>query len=275
MSAPETQNPRRNADKTDQPGLPLVLEEVSVRRGARSLVSALSFSLRKDEGIVALLGANGAGKTTTLRLVHGLVAPSEGVVRWAAGSAREIVSPPALSASRARRLRAGQGFVSQSPVLLARSVARNMSHALAPLGLSRDERRARVRDALALVGLAGCETRAAGSLSAGEAQRLCLARALARRPALLLLDEATAFLDAKHARAIEASVAAARDVVTIFVTQDPAQARRLARRVLFIEEGRLCADMSSDAFFAAPPSAARGYLRDHSLLVAANGGAPA
>ncbi|MGR4001485.1 MAG: ATP-binding cassette domain-containing protein [Alphaproteobacteria bacterium] len=268
--------------------LPLEFRNVSVLRGERALVSGLSFSLHANEGIIALLGANGAGKTTILRLIHGLLTPDQGTILWGANNKNTKtsslpisppVSPP-VSPVVARRLRMGQGFVSQAPVLLARSVAKNMSHALSPFALNQQEQKKRIQHALKLVNLANYETHAATELSAGEAQRLCLARALARRPELLLLDEATAFLDSKHVRAIETAIKSstkssnaatknAKNAVTVFVTQDPVQAQRLAQRVLFLEEGQLRADMPADNFFHNPPPPAYAYLQAHSLLISA------
>jgi tungstate transport system ATP-binding protein len=125
------------------------------------------------------------------------------------------------------------------------------------------ERRARIAEALALVGLEGFERRAARTLSGGEQQRLALARAWALRPQLLLLDEPTASLDPAATRRVEAILAdlRARGVTIVMSTHDLGQARRLAQDVLFLWGGRLVEAAPASRFFAEPESReARAFL---------------
>ncbi len=128
------------------------------------------------------MGPNGAGKSVLLRLMHGLIAPTGGEILW--GGQR-------LDRELARR----QAMVFQNPVLLRRSVAANIWHALGVRGVDRRERASRVDDALKLAGLEQPAPTPARVLSGGEQQRLCLARALSLEPDILLLDEPTASLD--------------------------------------------------------------------------------
>jgi tungstate transport system ATP-binding protein len=194
-----------------------------------------------------LLGPNGAGKSLTLRLCHGLLTPSAGRVRWAAQSG---------SAKR-------HAMVFQKPIMLRRSVAANVAHALAAAGVSREERGQRVTAALARFGLDGRAEQPARLLSGGEQQRLAIARAWSLRPELLFLDEPTSQLDPAATRQIEELLAGlvAEGITVMMSTHDLGQAKRLADRVLFLHRGRLVEDSDAATFFAGPASAeARAFL---------------
>lgn len=228
--------------------LPLEVRGLVVEAGGKRLLDELSFTLEPRRRTV-ILGPNGAGKSLLLRVLHGLVPPAAGRLDWAE-------SDPV-------RRRFAQAFVFQKPVLLRRSVRGDLAVALRARGVPRRERRARIAEALALVGLEGFERRAARTLSFGEQQRLALARARALRPELLLLDEPTASLDPAATRMVEAIVRdlGARGVTIVMSTHDLGQARRLAEHVLFLYEGRLVEEGPAAAFFARPQSApARAFL---------------
>ncbi|BCX17388.1 MAG: ABC transporter ATP-binding protein [Geminicoccaceae bacterium] len=235
------------------PLLPLEVEGLVVELGGKRLLDGLSFTLRPRR-CTLILGPNGAGKSLLLRVLHGLVPPSRGRLRWA-------------EPDPARR-RLAQAFVFQKPVLLRRSVRGDLTVALAARGVLRRERRARIAEALALVGLEGFEGRAARSLSGGEQQRLALARAWALRPQLLLLDEPTASLDPAATRMVEAIVRdlAGRGVTIVMSTHDLGQARRLAEDVLFLHAGRLVEASEAAAFFARPSSREAGAFLAGELL---------
>jgi tungstate transport system ATP-binding protein len=227
------------------------VEMRGVRVGA-GLLDGVSLTLTPGSRTV-LMGPNGAGKSLTLRVLAGLIPPAAGTVAFAGGA-------PAF-----RRV----ALVFQRPVLLRRSVAANLAHALATYGAPRAGRRSRIAELLALAGLERMVDRPARVLSGGEQQRLAMARALAAEPALLLLDEPTASLDPKGTAAIEALVdrAAAAGVKTVLVTHDLGQARRMADEVVFLHHGKVAEAAPADTFFAAPQSEpARAYL-DGRLLV--------
>jgi tungstate transport system ATP-binding protein len=133
------------------------------------------------------------------------------------------------------------GFVSQRPVMLRRTVGDNLHYALATAGVPRARRAERVRDLLQLVGLAALGDRPAPRVSAGERQRLALARALARDPAVLFLDEPTASLDPAATLAIEELVGAvsARGVKVVMTTHDLGEAARLAGEIILMHRGRV------------------------------------
>lgn len=218
--------------------LPVVLEDVSVLVGPVVLLDGISLRIAPGAPTV-LIGPNGAGKTTLLRIAMGLIAPSRGRITWAG---REHAAPD-------RR-----AIVFQRPAMLRRSAAANIRYALAAAAMPRATRDERIRELLALVGLDGLERRPARRLSGGEQQRLALARALARDPDLLLLDEPTASLDPAATKAIEDIVrsVAARGVKVVLSTHDLGQAKRIGGDIALLHRGRLIEYAATAAFFAAP-----------------------
>lgn len=186
-----------------------------------------------------LIGPNGAGKSTLLRLMMGLASPGAGSI--------DIRPHPG---SGSRRL----ALVFQKPVMLRRSAAANVAFALKVAGRPSDT--TPVAALLDRVGLGGLGGRPARRLSGGEQQRLALARALARDPAILFLDEPTASLDPAQTKAVEDIVAAvaAAGVKVVMATHDLGQARRLGGDVVFLVGGRLVEQTSIGEFFANPAS---------------------
>jgi tungstate transport system ATP-binding protein len=237
-----------------QPDLwPVTVARVRLARGGRALLDGLSFSLAPG-GITALIGPNGAGKSLTLRLLAGLIAPDEGAVRWG---------------ERASPAKGSVALVFQRPVLLRRTAAANLDHALAVAGVRRRDRPARRAGLVALAGLESLADRPARALSGGEAQRLALARALAAGPRLLLLDEPTASLDPAATAAIEALVSriSSQGATVLLVTHDMGQARRLADRVLFLHRGSVAEDAPAAILLDAPQSPEARAYRDGQLLL--------
>jgi tungstate transport system ATP-binding protein len=221
--------------------LPVTFEGVSLRIGAVEIVRDLSLSLRPGAPTL-LLGPNGSGKSTLLRLAMGLAAPTTGHIAW--GGRRE---PGARLA-----------MVFQRPVMLRRTAAANVAYALP----ARDDRR--VVELLTQVGLTALADRPARKLSGGEQQRLALARALARGPEILFLDEPTASLDPAATKAVEDIVraVAASGVKIVMATHDIGQARRLAGEVVFLARGRLVEHADATTFFDSPATReAAAFLR--------------
>jgi tungstate transport system ATP-binding protein len=138
--------------------------------------------------------------------------------------------------------------------MLRRTAAGNLRYALAAAGAARGERDGRTMELLSLVALDKLADRPARRLSGGEQQRLALARALARDPDLLLLDEPTASLDPAATKHIEDIVrtVSARGVKVIMTTHDLGQARRLAGDIALLHRGRLVEHTPVAVFFGAP-----------------------
>ncbi len=209
----------------------LELSEVTKHYGAVRAVDRLSLALAKGER-VALLGPSGCGKTTTLNMIAGFLAPDAGTIRIAG---RDVAHVPAH--------RRNTGMVFQSYALFPHlTVADNVAFGLRMRGLSKTDAAPRVREALALVRLAGLEGRYPKQLSGGQQQRVALARALVIRPEILLLDEPLSNLDAKlrqEMRVELVEILGKVGITTVFVTHDQEEALALADRVVVMNEGRI------------------------------------
>jgi putative ABC transport system ATP-binding protein len=186
---------------------------------------------------VAIVGESGSGKSTLLNIIAGLDRPDRGTVALD-GRAVDYADDDALALWRRRHV----GFVFQAFHLLPYlDVRGNVELPLALLGVPRDERAHRAREALASVDLAGFDARRPGTLSGGEMQRVAIARALVHRPALLLADEPTGNLDAAHAQGVlDTLVQAVRRTGTaaVMVTHSTVAAAA-ADRVLHLGDRRL------------------------------------
>jgi len=218
--------------------LPIVFEQASCRVRDATILDRVSLALAAGAPTV-LIGPNGAGKTTFIRLAMGLTAPTAGRVTWG---------------GREQAAAVHRAIVFQRPAMLRRSAAANIRYALAAAGVPRAQRRPRASELIALVGLAGLEERPARKLSGGEQQRLALARALAKDPQVLFLDEPTASLDPAATKAIEDVIraVAARGIKVVMSTHDLGEARRLAGEIVLLHRGRVIESGASEAFFSAP-----------------------
>jgi putative ABC transport system ATP-binding protein len=209
------------------------LSEVALTRGRARVLDQVS-AVVPGGRCTAVVGASGAGKSSLLRLLNRLDDPTSGMVRYRGTPVEQL---DVLALRREVQL------VAQQPVLLADTVADELC-----VG-----RRGLTAQAVAgLLGLVGLPARFAArdtvSLSSGEAQRVCLARALALDPQVLLLDEPTAALDPASAVAIERTVRelTARGGTVVLVSHNHGQARRLAQHVLVLDDGRLVAQGPAD-----------------------------
>jgi tungstate transport system ATP-binding protein len=213
--------------------LMVALDGVGVRFGDVQALQGISLQIERGD-VIALVGANGSGKTTLLRVLHGMVRHQ----------GRRTVHADAVA----------QAMVFQRPFLMRLSVANNLRLALWLAGVPQRDWAERSDAALRRVGLHGLQQRPARALSGGQQQRLALARAIAAQPRLLLLDEPTASLDPTAKREVEALLAgfAADGMTLVMSTHNLGQAKRLASRVIYLEGGRIHADLPTDAFFNGP-----------------------
>jgi molybdate transport system ATP-binding protein len=196
----------------------------------------LDLTIEPNE-VVALLGPNGAGKTTALRALAGLLPITGGHVRLDDALWDE---PPKVFVPAEERF---AGVVFQDYLLFNHlSALDNVAFGLRAQGVARQSARELARKWLARVGLEDLAATRPRSLSGGQAQRVALARALATEPALLLLDEPLAALDASSRLHIRSELARHLDEYpghTLLVTHDPLDAMVLADRIVIVEEGRV------------------------------------
>ena len=201
-------------------------------------LSDVSFRVGKGE-FVTLCGPSGAGKTTLLRLLYREEIPTEGEIEVL----RQDVA--ALTRSQVAALRRSIGIVFQDAKLLpGRTVYENVAFVLRVLGTPRREITGRVFDALRAVGLSSRAQAYPPQLSQGEAQRAALARAVARKPLLLIADEPTGNLDEGMAAEV---IEILRDIwaggtTVLFATHQATLAAALKQRTLSIQNGRLLKD---------------------------------
>jgi tungstate transport system ATP-binding protein len=193
---------------------------------------------------VALIGSNGSGKSTMLRVLHGLLQPSTGV----------------LTADSSAR----QAMLFQRPYMLRASTLHNIALGLWLSGTAWSSAKVSALAALERVGLLELAARNAKALSIGQQQRLALARAWALKPQVLLLDEPTASMDpaAKHDVEKLMQDFASSGMTLIFSSHNLGQVKRLASRVVYLEQGRVVADLPTYNFFNGPlPPAAENFLK--------------
>ena len=224
----------------------LSLQAASVRFGPVQALQPCTLSIDAGER-VALIGSNGSGKSTLLRTLHGLLKPTAGQV----------------VATTTR-----QAMLFQRPHLLRTSVLNNVALGLLLRGVRWSHAKTRALVALQRVGLADLASRPARALSGGQQQRVAMARAWASAPQVLLLDEPTASLDPSAKREVEALMAEfGQDGMTlIFSSHNLGQVKRLASRVIYLEQGAVVADLSTYDFFNGPlPLAADVFLKGELL----------
>lgn len=221
----------------------LDVEDVSVRFGAVTALDDVDLTVADGE-IVALMGPSGSGKSTLLRVIAGLVDADDGDVRWDGDTVLDV--PPH---------RRGFGMMFQDYALFPhRTVAQNVAFGLRMQGLPRDEIEQRTEDALELVGLPGYGPRAVSALSGGEQQRVALARTLAPRPRLVLLDEPLGALDRPLRERLVDEIRDIFDEVgatAVYVTHDRDEAFAIADRVAVIDGGRVVAEGTPEELWTA------------------------
>jgi iron(III) transport system ATP-binding protein len=213
--------------------LSIIVDGVSKAYGGRPVLVQLELRLG-DREVVSVLGPSGSGKTTLLRLIAGLAMPDTGRLLIDG----EVVSRPGWCLAPHRR---GIGFAFQDSALWPHmTVAQNIAFGLGRAG--RDEVQGRVEELLGLLELDGLSRRYPDELSGGQARRVNVARALAPRPEILLLDEPLTNVEpVLRSRLLEVvrAQAEADGSCVVHVTHDEADARIVGGRVLRLSDGRL------------------------------------
>ncbi|WP_312795358.1 ABC transporter ATP-binding protein [Tianweitania sp.] len=207
----------------------LALDHVVKRYGGLTVVKDVSLAIAEGE-FVSLLGPSGCGKTTILRMVAGLIEPSDGTIRI--GTAEVTRLPP-----NKRNI----GLVFQSYALFPHmTVFENVAFGLRRKGQSGATLETRVNEALSMVRLAGYADRYPRQLSGGQQQRIAIARAIAPRPSVLLFDEPLSNLDAKLRDEMQIELKRLQrelGITTLFVTHDQSEALSLSDRVCVMNDG--------------------------------------
>ena len=223
----------------------IVLDQVSKAYDGAAVLAPTSLSIPKGQ-FVALVGGSGAGKTTLLKTINGLVAPSSGTVRIDGALSADLDGPT---------LRRRIGYVFQEVGLFPHlTVAENIGVVPTLLGWELARIAERTAELLALVDLpASVATRRPAALSGGQRQRVGVARALAARPSILLMDEPFGALDSVTRVALADDVRRLHDqlaLTTVMVTHDIAEAVLLADRIVVMAAGRVIADDTPRALLA-------------------------
>lgn len=240
------------------PARPRVLEAegLVVELGGRRILDEVSFWVARGE-FVCLCGPNGGGKTTFLKAALGLLRP-------VAGSLRVFGAAPARARARVGYLPQRKSFAPDFPATAVELIVANLRGTW-PLRV-RPKERERAREVLARVGGEALVDQPLTGLSGGETQRVFLARALVNDPALLLLDEPTAGVDARgRAEFLEllGGIAAREDLAAVLVTHSVAAVRSLAERVVYLDR-RLIAWGLPDEVLEAGELEGREFAgRDH------------
>jgi len=234
-------------DPKSRPKSVIEFRDVVKRFGATAAVDRVSFSVGAGE-IVSLLGPSGCGKTTTLRLISGFEDPDAGSIEIAGAS---VVGKHPYERN--------VGLLFQHYALFPHmSVAENVAYGLKHRRWPKADIGDRVQEMLRLVQLQGFEDRKPGRMSGGQQQRVALARTLATRPELVLLDEPLSALDAKLREELRLELKHILTTVgstTIVVTHDQDEAMSLADRIIIMNRGRIEQQGTPDEIYMRPQTA--------------------
>ena len=253
QTAPRTDAATEDHDlETTENSTPAIIFDrvgVAYGRGKKATNALVDFNLRVAVGeTVALLGPSGSGKSTALNALAGFVRPTTSSVRLAGRDVTDL--PPA---------KRGIGVVLQSYALFPHMrVSENVAFGLKSQRVPRDEVGARVTEALDMVGMSAYGKRLPRELSGGQQQRIAIARALAIRPRVLLLDEPLAALDAQLRQSMLAELQrlkeALPDTAMLYVTHDQSEALALADRIVVMNDARLMDVDTAENLWKRPPT---------------------
>ena len=212
------------------PTVDVKLDDVVKQFGEAVVVDHINLEVRAGE-FFSLLGPSGCGKTTTLRMIGGFEAPTSGVIELQGQDVTWL--PP---------YKRNVNTVFQNYALFPHlTIYENVAFGLRRKGIKDAEVKSRVTDMLALVELAGFETRRPTQISGGQAQRVALARALINKPAVLLLDEPLGALDLKLRKQMQVELKRIQQevgITFIYVTHDQEEAMTMSDRIAVMNKGR-------------------------------------
>ncbi|MDG2474301.1 MAG: ATP-binding cassette domain-containing protein [Paracoccaceae bacterium] len=242
----------KNINESSKILLPISLNNIAYHKNGNQIISETSLTI-KSKGITVIMGPNGSGKSVLVRLLHGLLVPTKGVIYYGKHPLKKSI-------------RKKQAMVFQTPTLLKRTVLANMTFV--------NSIRGRIdltycKNILKLLSLEKFQSYPAQLLSAGEKQRLALARALILQPHILFLDEPTANLDPSSIHLIEQILKNVREsgVKIIFITHDIGQAKRIADDIIFINKGKILEYTNTSLFFQKPQNKeTAAYLEGELIL---------
>ena len=228
----------------------LSVSHLTVNFGSRTVISDLSFELRQGE-IASLLGPSGCGKTTLLRAIAGLIQPASGAIRFGSQlvGVSSVVLPPH---------KRGTGYVPQQGALFPHlTVAKNIAFGLDKNTYTKTEIADITHEMIGLIGMKGMEDRLPSQLSGGQQTRVALARALAIKPKLILLDEPFSALDAVLRDELRTEVVGLlRELgsTAILVTHDREEALVSSDRVILMRDGKVAQNGTPEEVYEAPIS---------------------
>ncbi|MGI9273945.1 MAG: ATP-binding cassette domain-containing protein [Endozoicomonas sp.] len=240
----------------------IAVQGLSKSFGTTSVLQEVSFKIPKGETTV-LLGASGAGKSTLLRMLNLLETPDSGTMNIAGMSFSFDGTSDKQLKNKACALRRKVGMVFQQYNLWPHmTVIQNLIEAPVVQGIPKDQAREKARELLERVGLADKADAWPSSLSGGQQQRVAIARALMLSPDVLLFDEPTAALDpAITNQVVEVINELSESGITqVVVTHEVAFAKKIASRVIYLEDGHIVEDGPAERFRTPKTEAFRAYL---------------
>ena len=209
-------------------------------------VKDITFHVKRGEWL-SIVGHNGSGKSTTVRLIDGLLEAESGEI---------VIDGQRLTEENVWSIRRQIGMVFQNPdnQFVGATVEDDVAFGLENQGLSRQEMKKRVEEALDLVGMLDFKKREPARLSGGQKQRVAIARALAMKPKVMLFDEPTSALDPEMVREVlDVMKSLAEEGMTmVIVTHEMGFAKEVADRVLFVDGGLILEDDTPEKVFDAP-----------------------
>jgi iron(III) transport system ATP-binding protein len=243
----------------------LDVSHLTVNFGDRTVLDDLSFNLKEGE-IASLLGPSGCGKTTLLRAIAGLLQPREGTIRF--GSQLVGVSTVVLPPHKRRT-----GYVPQQGALFPHlNVAKNIAFGLDKKEFSAQEINATVSEMLSLIGMSGYENQMPTELSGGQQTRVALARALAVKPKMVLLDEPFSALDAELRNELRSEVVALlrkQGTTAILVTHDREEALVSSDKVVLMRDGKIAQYGTPEEVYESPVSPSVAVSTGDALILKA------